>query len=204
MAGPSDRTEAPRRLVLASASPRRAELLTLLGLRFEVAPSDVDESPRPGEAPPDLAERLARDKALAAAPPGGPSLVVAADTIVVLDGALLGKPRDREEAARFVGRLAGRTHEVMTGLAVRALPEGTLASEVVRSRVTFAPMTPEEIDWYARSGEGLDKAGAYALQGIGAVFVRGVEGSYTNVIGLPMERLYPSLVRFGILTFAGS
>ena len=204
MAGRSDRSEVPRRLVLASASPRRAELLKLLGVRFEVVPSDVDESPRPGEPPPDLAERLARDKALAAAPPAGRSLVVAADTIVVLDGALLGKPRDHEEAARFVGRLAGRTHEVMTGLAVRALPEGTLASEVVRSRVTFAPMRPEEIDWYARSGEGMDKAGAYALQGIGAVFVQSVEGSYTNVIGLPMERLYPSLVRFGILGIAGS
>lgn len=204
MTGPAGRAVAPRRLVLASASPRRAELLALLGLRFEVVPSNVDESPRPGEAPPDLAERLARDKALAAAPPDRPSLIVAADTIVVLDGALLGKPSDREEAARFVARLAGRTHEVMTGLAVRALPEGTCDSEVVRSRVTFAPMRPEEIAWYAQSGEGLDKAGAYALQGIGALFVQSVEGSYTNVIGLPMERLYPSLVRFGILTLPGS
>jgi nucleoside triphosphate pyrophosphatase len=204
MPDPSDRTEAPRRLVLASASPRRAELLSLLGLRFEVVPADVDESPRPGEDPADLAERLARDKALAVTPSGGPCLVVAADTIVVLDGALLGKPRDREEAALFVARLAGRTHEVMTGLAVRPLPGATLVSEVVRSRVTFAPMRPQEIDWYARSGEGLDKAGAYALQGIGAVFVRSVEGSYTNVIGLPMERLYPSLVRFGILDVPGS
>ena len=88
----------------------------------------------------------------------------------------------------------------MTGLAVRALPEETLESEVVRSRVTFSPMRPDEIDWYARTGEGLDKAGAYALQGIGALFVRSIEGSYTNVIGLPMERLYPSLVRYGILS----
>lgn len=195
---------AARRLVLASASPRRAELLSLLGLRFDVRPAAVDESPRPGEAAEALAERLARDKALAVTPPAGPSLVVAADTVVVLDGALLGKPRDVPEAARFVGRLAGRTHEVMTGLAVRATPEETIVSEVVRSRVTFAPMRPAEIDWYARSGEGLDKAGAYALQGIGAVFVQSVEGSYTNVIGLPMERLYPSLVRFGILDPSGS
>lgn len=192
-----------RRLVLASASPRRAELLARLGVRFDVRPADVDESPRPGEAPAALAERLARDKALAVVPAGGPSLVVAADTIVVLDGALLGKPRDRQEAARFVGRLAGRTHEVLTGLAVRALPENQMTSEVVRSRVTFAPMRPEEIDWYAQSGEGLDKAGAYALQGIGSVFVEAVEGSYTNVIGLPMERLYPSLLRFGILRLSG-
>ena len=193
-----------RRLVLASASPRRAELLRLLGVAFEIRPADVDEAPRPGEPPADLAERLAREKALATAATGGPALVVAADTVVVLDGALLGKPRDRAEAALFVGRLAGRTHEVMTGLAVRAIPEETLDSEVVRSRVTFAPMRREEIAWYAESGEGLDKAGAYALQGIGAVFVQGVEGSYTNVIGLPMERLYPSLVRYGVLAIASS
>ncbi|HZN02342.1 MAG TPA: Maf family protein [Candidatus Polarisedimenticolia bacterium] len=204
MAEPTSVAAPGRLLVLASASPRRAELLSLLGLRFDVRPTNVDESPRPGEAPADLAERLAREKALATTPSAGPSLVVAADTVVVLDGGLLGKPADRSEAAAFVGRLAGRTHEVMTGLAVRALPEEALESEVVRSRVTFSPMRPDEIDWYARTGEGLDKAGAYALQGIGAVFVRSVEGSYTNVIGLPMERLYPSLVRFGILRIAGS
>jgi|SRR6185503_3754533 len=196
------RTSAPgaRRLVLASASPRRADLLAQLGLRFEVRPAGVDEAPRPEEAPPDLALRLARDKALAVDPAPGPSVVVAADTLVVLDGEVLGKPADTMEAARFVSRLAGRTHEVMTGFAVRAHPEETIETDLAVSRVTFAPMTLEESDWYARSGEGLDKAGAYALQGIGAIFVRSVEGSYTNVIGLPMERLYPHLRRFGLLS----
>jgi septum formation protein len=127
---------------------------------------------------------------------------VAADTLVVLDGEVLGKPRDTAEAARFVARLAGRTHQVMTGLAVRTHPEETLETELAVSRVTFAPMSGAEIDWYAATGEGLDKAGAYALQGIGAVFVTAVEGSYTNVIGLPMERLYPHLLRFGLLSGA--
>jgi len=190
------RTSAPgaRRLVLASASPRRADLLAQLGLRFEVRPAGVDEAPR------DLALRLARDKALVVDPAPAPSVVVAADTLVVLDGEVLGKPADTMEAARFVSRLAGRTHEVMTGFAVRAHPEETIETDLAVSRVTFAPMTLEESDWYARSGEGLDKAGAYALQGIGAIFVRSVEGSYTNVIGLPMERLYPHLRRFGLLS----
>lgn len=188
-----------RRLVLASASPRRADLLAQLGLRFEVRPAGVDETARPGEAPRDLALRLARDKGLAVDPSPAPSLVVSADTLVVLDGEVLGKPSDTVEAARFISRLAGRTHEVMTGFAVRAHPEETLETDLAVSRVTFAPMTLEEIDWYARSGEGLDKAGAYALQGIGSIFVRSVEGSYTNVIGLPMERLYPHLKLHGLL-----
>src|SRR5262249_43550936 len=177
---------------------RRADLLRSLGLRFEIRPAGVDETQRPAEAPADLALRLAREKGLAADALPGPSLVVSADTLVVLDGEVLGKPRDTAEAARFIARLAGRTHEVMTGFAVRAHPEETLATELVVSRVTFVAMSRAEIDWYAGSGEGLDKAGAYALQGIGAVFVRAVEGSYTNVIGLPMERLYPHLLRFGL------
>lgn len=189
-----------RRLILASASPRRADLLAMLGLRFDIRPAGVDESPRPQEIPRDLAIRLARAKALAVEASPAPSLVVAADTLVVLDDEVLGKPRDGAEAEAFLGRLAGRTHEVMTGFAVRTHPEESLEAELAISRVTFAPMSREEIAWYARSGEGLDKAGAYALQGIGAVFVRSVEGSYTNVIGLPIERLYPHLRRFAILT----
>jgi len=194
----------PRRLVLASASPRRADLLGMLGLPFETRPAGIDETPRPGEKAPDLAIRLAREKAAAAVASPGPSLVVAADTLVVLDGEVLNKPADRQEAARFLARLAGRTHEVLTGLAVRTHPEETLESEIAVSRVTFAPMSPDEIAWYAGSGEGLDKAGAYALQGIGALFVRSVDGSYTNVIGLPMERLYPHLRRHGFLAISPS
>ena len=192
----------PRRLILASASPRRADLLGMLGLTFETRPTGVDETPRPGEPAPDLALRLARTKALAADASPGPSLVVAADTLVVLDGEVLNKPVDGDEAARFLARLAGRTHEVMTGLAVRTHPEEEVATDLTVSRVTFTPMSREEIAWYAASGEGLDKAGAYALQGIGSIFVAGVEGSYTNVIGLPMERLYPHLRRHGFLAIS--
>jgi septum formation protein len=129
---------------------------------------------------------------------------VAADTLVVIDGEVLNKPADRDEAARFLARLAGRTHEVMTGLAVRTHPEEALETDLTVSRVTFAPMSPDEIAWYASSGEGLDKAGAYALQGIGAMFVASVDGSYTNVIGLPMERLYPHLRRHGFLAISPS
>ncbi len=190
----------PRALVLASASPRRAELLGMLGLVVAVRPAAIDETPRPGERPGDLAERLARAKAAAAALPlPSPSLVIGADTVVVAAGEVLGKPRDDHDARRMIALLSGRTHEVITAVAVRALPEETTACERALSRVTFAPMSEEEIAWYASTGEGRDKAGAYALQGRGAVFVTAIAGSYTNVIGLPLETLYRHLKRFGML-----
>jgi septum formation protein len=188
-----------RSLLLASASPRRADLLRMLGLRFTTAPVGIDETPLPGEAPAAVAARLARGKALAVGFPERPSVVVAADTIVVAGGRILGKPRDAREAEEFVGSLAGRTHEVITAVAVRACPEDDLAVETAVSRVSFAPMSAAEIAWYAATGEGMDKAGAYALQGIGALFVTSIEGSYTNVIGLPLERLYPHLRRWHLL-----
>jgi septum formation protein len=188
-----------RAFLLASASPRRAELLALIGIPFRVAPGVIDETPRPGEEPGPLAARLAREKVLAVPAPAGPAIILGADTLVVVDGAILGKPRDDEEARRFVRLLAGRTHEVVTAFALRACPEETVAVESALSRVTFAPMSEAEIAWYAATGEGRDKAGAYALQGIGALFVQSVEGSYTNVIGLPLDRLYPHLVRWGLI-----
>jgi len=191
-----------RALVLASASPRRAALLRMLGLIFETAPASIDETPRPGESPEGLARRLAREKALAVSPPAGAALIVAADTIVVIAGEILGKPLDDDESRRFVGRLAGRTHEVITAVALRACPEESIACEHAVSRVTFAPLSPAEIDWYVGTGEGRDKAGAYALQGVGALFITAVDGSYTNVIGLPLDRLYPHLVRWGLLPAA--
>lgn len=188
-----------RRLVLGSASPRRAGLLTLLGLEFAVRPATVDETPGPGEPPGDLALRLARAKALAVAGPAGPAAILTADTVVAIDGAILGKPADVGEAQRMLRLLAGRVHEVTTAFAVRAVPEESIVCESAVSRVRFAPMSEQEIAWYAATREGLDKAGAYALQGIGALFVAAIEGSYTNVIGLPLERLYPHLVRLGLL-----
>ena len=188
-----------RSLILVSASPRRSDLLRQAGLAFTVRPADVDETPLPGEAPGDLAMRLACAKARALPVPGTPALAMAADTVVAIDGTTLGKPRDPEDARRMLGLLSGRTHQVITAIALRALPEETLVSERALSLVTFVPMSGKEIDWYAATGEGMDKAGAYALQGIGAYFIASIEGSYTNVIGLPLERLHPHLRRFGLI-----
>ncbi len=190
-----------RSVFLISASPRRAELLRLAGFEFAVLPVEVDETPAPGELPYALAERLARAKVLAHEATAAPALAIAADTVVAVTDAVLGKPRDREDARRMLRLLSGRTHEVTTAVALRALPEERIALERAVSRVTFAPMSAQEIDWYVATGEGMDKAGAYALQGIGALFIESIAGSYTNVIGLPLERLYPHFRRHGLLPF---
>jgi len=188
-----------RSILLASASPRRADLLRHAGLEFTVRPSRVDETPLPDEAPGDLAERLARAKVLHLPAVPFPALAIGADTVVAVEGMILGKPRDRAEARQMLARLSGRVHEVTTGMALRELPEETLMSERTVSRVTFVPLSDREIEWYAGTGEGMDKAGAYALQGIGAMLIESIAGSYTNVIGLPLERLYPHLRRHGLL-----
>lgn len=188
-----------RSVVLMSASPRRAELLRLAGVPFRIHPVEIDETPLPGEAPGDLAERLARSKAARPAALPFPSLAIGADTVVAVGGDLLGKPRDLADARRMLRLLAGRWHEVVTAVAVRAVPEETVLCRRTTSRVLFVAMSEDEISWYAASGEGMDKAGAYALQGKGALFVSAIEGSYTNVIGLPMETLYPLLRRFAVL-----
>jgi septum formation protein len=188
-----------RSILLVSASPRRSDLLRLAGLEFAVRPVDIDETPRPGESAGSLAERLARSKALALTAAPLPALAIAADTVVAVEETILGKPRDPEDARRMLRLLAGRTHDVTTAFALRALPEETIVCERAVSRVTFAPMSADEIDWYVATGEGMDKAGAYALQGIGALFVESISGSYTNVIGLPLERLYPHLLRYGLI-----
>ncbi|HWN44727.1 MAG TPA: Maf family protein, partial [Thermoanaerobaculia bacterium] len=176
-------------LVLASGSPRRRELLEGLGVRFKVRPVDLDESPLPGEAPGDYVLRLATEKAAARVEPG--ELVLAADTTVVVDGEILGKPRDDEDARRMLRLLAGREHAVLTGIAL-----GT-AAEVDETRVRFAPLSEAEIDWYVSTGEPRDKAGAYAIQGLGSLFVEAVEGSYSNVVGLPVPRMYRLFARLG-------
>jgi septum formation protein len=179
--------------VLASGSPRRRELLAGLGLRFTVSAADLDESPLPGEAPAACVRRLAAAKA--AAYPDA-ALVLAADTVVMLDGTLLGKPRDPADARRMLGAIAGREHTVLTGVALHERPDGRQLDWVEASRVRMARMTPHEIDWYVGTGEPLDKAGAYAVQGIGALFVEAVFGNYTNVVGLPLPataRLFAAL-----------
>ncbi len=175
-------------------------MLENLGVDFDVRPVDVDESPRAGEAPDVYVLRLARAKARAAAESSSPAkaerpIVLAADTIVAADGQLLGKPRDPDDARRMLERLAGRGHEVLTGVAVRA--NDFRGAEVERTRVRFAELSAAEIDWYVASGEPLDKAGAYAIQGLGALFVTEVDGNYSNVVGLPLPLTYRLLREAG-------
>jgi septum formation protein len=183
-------------VVLASSSPRRREILIALGLAFDVRAADVDESLRDGESPFDAAERLAREKAEAAAVGAPEVLVVAADTLVVLDGAALGKPKDRGDARRMLAALAGGEHDVVTGVA--CAHGGRIVSGRETTRVAFAPMSPAEIEAYAATGEPDDKAGAYALQGIGSLFVERVEGSPSNVVGLPVRLLYQLARELGV------
>jgi septum formation protein len=187
------RTATP--VVLASASPRRRDLLARLGIVADVRPAHVDETPRPGEAPGDLVQRLARTKAAAVDAPES-ALVVAADTEVVLDGRVLGKPADDAEAAAMLAALSGRTHDVMTGVAVRH--GDRTATDVAVTRVHVRDLDPAEIDWYVRTGEPMGKAGAYAIQGAGAVFITGIDGSDTNVIGLPLALLVSLARRVGV------
>jgi len=181
------------RLVLASASPRRSALLAQLGLAFDVVPPDVDESELAGEEPAVYVERVARAKAAATAAPG--TLVIAADTTVVRDGEILGKPADSEDARRILRSLADRSHEVLT--AVIATSDGRTASRVVTTKVRFAPITDAELDWYVATGEPFDKAGAYGIQGAGGLFVTRIDGSYHNVVGLPLDALADAVAEIG-------
>jgi septum formation protein len=180
-------------LVLASGSPRRRELLEGLGLRFKVRPVDLDESPLPGESPRDYVLRLATEKAAARVEEG--ELVLAADTTVVVDGEILGKPLDEDGARRMLRLLAGREHAVLTGIALHG--SSGKAAEVDETLVRFAPLSEAEIDWYVATGEPRDKAGAYAIQGLGSLFVEGVVGSWSNVVGLPLPRTYRLFARLG-------
>ena len=186
------------RLVLASASPRRSALLRELGLEFEIHPADLDETPLPDEAPRDLVRRLAREKALAVTDPkriGTRRFVLGSDTLVVLDDEPIGKPSDPSEAIQMLERLTGEVHTVMTGVAVLDVQTGSILDEVVESKVHMRKATTDEIEEYVELGESLDKAGAYALQGEGRRFVTRVEGSESNVIGLPLEETQALLQR---------
>jgi septum formation protein len=180
-------------LVLASASPRRAELLASAGFEFQVDPVDVDERPRPGEAPAACVQRLAAEKAAQAARRHRGSVILGADTVVVADGLILGKPADDREAAGMLARLSGKSHEVLTGVAVQAGERQLVAVE--QTIVYFLPLSPDDIAWYVASGEPRDKAGAYAVQGLASRFVTRIEGSYSNVVGLPVARVCQLLNR---------
>ena len=188
-------------LYLASASPRRRRLLEQLGLRFEVAVADVDETPLPGEAPADYVLRLARAKAEAVArrlgSPAAP--VLAADTAVVLETAILGKPRDREDGLAMLARLSGRRHQVLSAVAL--WQAGRLETTLSRSEVRFRGISAQEARSYWESGEPADKAGGYAIQGLGALFVEHLEGSYSGVMGLPLFETAELLQKAGVRVF---
>jgi septum formation protein len=176
------------RFVLASSSPRRAELLRAAGFAFETVAADVDERARPGETPPAYVRRLAAEKSAAVqAALAADAIILGADTTVVVDGDTLGKPRDDEDSAAMLLRLSGRRHEVMTGISVRQGPHES--GSVETTSVWFAALTKEDIAWYVASGEGRDKAGAYAIQGLASRFIPRIEGSYANVVGLPVAAI---------------
>lgn len=182
-------------LVLASASPRRADLLRAAGLDFIVAPAAVDESRHPDEPAGEYVSRVAALKAHAVARLRPDDTVLAADTAVVVDDDVLGKPVDAADAARMLRRLSGRAHTVLTGTVLHA-PAGTLAF-VDATRVWFAPLTEAEIAWYVASGEPMDKAGAYAVQGLASRFVVRIDGTHANVVGLPVARVAAALRALG-------
>lgn len=178
-------------LVLASASPRRAELLKSAGFQFTIVPAAIDETALPEECPDDHVRRLARGKALAAAALVPGATILGADTVVVVDDEILGKPIDAGDARRMLRLLAGRRHQVFTGIAVLRL--GVVHDAVEVTAVDLAPMTGEEIEWYVASGEPMGKAGAYAIQGLASRFVSRIEGSYSNVVGLPIAVVHRML-----------
>lgn len=188
-------------LILASASPRREELLRLLGLDFQVIPSRVDETFFVNEKPAEHVLRLAENKAHAVAQLHPQSWVLGADTIVVIDGEVLGKPADPPAAAAMLEKLSGRTHEVFTGFALLRLAARIAIRQEVRAYVTFRNISADEKMWYIRSPEPYDKAGAYAVQGLGAFFIKEIKGSYTNVMGLPLCEVVDVLKETGALSF---
>jgi septum formation protein len=193
-------------LVLASASPRRQELLRNAGIRFTVQPADINETPLVGETPRDCAERLAREKALAVFQSRPQDCVLGADTVVVVNDDILGKPRDADDAARMLRLLSGRTHAVITGVClVNPVASGqwSVASNINTASettlVTLSELSDDEIRDYVATGEPMDKAGAYAIQGIASRWIPRIEGDYSNVVGLPVALVYRMLRKRGVL-----
>ena len=190
------------KVVLASSSPRRRELLNLIGIAHEVRPANLDESMRPRETPRRHAERLARDKASAVAMRDPDLITIAADTIVVINRKVLGKPADKEDAARMLAMLSGREHTVITAVAVSRGKK--LRSAIEEVKVKFRRLREEEIEAYIATGEPMDKAGAYGIQGFGATIVERVEGDYFAVMGLPLVRLIGLMREVGVVYQFGS
>jgi septum formation protein len=190
------------RLILASKSPRRYELLKQVGLDFEVVPSRVIEDFVGAETPQDHVIRLAEAKAQDVAYRYPDRWVMAADTIVYIDGSILGKPKNREEAKGMLDRLNGQEHWVMTGFSVCHLEKGKSDKEAVQTSVKVKALTSAEMEWYVRTGEPFDKAGGYAIQGVGSFMIESIRGSYTNVVGLPLCELLQMLNRLGAITIS--
>ena len=183
------------RLILASASPRRAELLRAAGIPFDVSAVDIDECFHPGEQPQHAVARLAEAKTMTAAAHYRDAAVLGADTTVVIHGEALGKPVDEADAARMLTLLSGQTHEVLTGVCLSA--QGRSLVRVESTRVRMARLDPEEIAWYIGTGEAADKAGAYAVQGLASRFIASIDGSHSNVVGLPISCVYELLKELG-------
>jgi len=186
----------PVQLILASSSPRRRQLLELLGLKFEVRSANIDESIQGGETPSAYVERVAMLKAVRVAMQMPQALILGADTAVVVDGRILGKPQSPADARRMLTLLSGRSHAVLTGIALAGTDQ---SSRIVESQIDFRVLSRGEIDWYIRTGEPMDKAGAYGAQGIGSFLIQSVHGSYSNVVGLPLAETLLLLNRAGVL-----
>ena len=186
------------KFILASSSPRRRELLASIGLTFDVVPSNVPEVRGEHESPEEYVARLSREKAEAIASRHPDEWVIAADTTVLLGEQLLEKPVDESDAERMLATIAGRTHIVYTGVTLQNLSRGWCETRISESEVRMLPLSSEDIAWYVKTGEPLDKAGAYAVQGIGAMFIDSIHGSYTNVVGLPLATLFQMLRKAGI------
>ncbi|MCK7575039.1 MAG: Maf-like protein [Chromatiales bacterium] len=198
-------TETSHQIYLASRSPRRAELLAQIGVRFAPVAAEIDETPRPGESPEDYVRRIAIEKAqagCAAVASQDPRPVLAADTAVIIDGEILGKPLDRPDFLRMMARLSGRTHQVLTGVALAQA--GEVRYELSTSRVGFRVIDERERLAYWTSGEPHDKAGGYGIQGLGALFVAELQGSYSGVMGLPLYETGRLLHQAGIVLLAGA
>lgn len=188
------------RIILASSSPRRRELLSTLGFAFDVMHPSADETVSGDETPEDFALRVSAEKAASVSGSlGEGAVVIGADTIVVVDGEILGKPEDPEEASSMLRKLSGKEHHVFTAFSIVKPKNEILHSEIVDTSVRVKPLAASEIEGYIKTGEPMDKAGAYGIQGIGSFMVRGIEGSYSNVVGLPVEELLAALKKLGIV-----
>src|SRR5260370_26201694 len=189
------------KLILASTSPRRAEILRNAGFVFDVLPTHADETSRPSEAAEDYVRRIAQAKAHAARKQlratDEPAIVIAADTVGLAEGQILTKPQDAADARRMLRMMSGKSHELLTGLATLRLPDGAETRHIERTRVELLPISDEEIESYLRTGESFDKAGAYGIQGVAGRFVARIEGCYFNVMGLPLSRVWRAIRELG-------